>query len=555
MKPACGKGSEMQATIVAAEPLAARAGLQILEQGGNAVDAAVTVGFALAVTFPEAGNIGGGGFLVGDVGRARGTDDGQPICLDFREKAPLKADRDLYVRAAEAGIEKASLLGHLAAAVPGSVAGLLDALDRWGSLPRSRVLAPAIGLASRGFPMTASRHRRLSSKGTRGQMTLFEETARIFYPDGEPVAAGEIFKQPDLARTLQRIADNGREGFYGGETADHILVEMKRGGGLIAIEDLESYRAVVREPVQFELNGVEVLTMPAPSSGGICLEQMLRILSRFPLEEFGAGSTDTIHLLAESMRRSFADRNHFLGDPDFVSIPTEKLLSEERIEAMAKSIDLKKSTPSSAITPAGATEKEETTHYSILDRHGNAVAVTTTLNGSFGSKVVVPGTGFLLNNEMDDFTARPGEPNLFGLVQGEANAVEPGKRPLSSMTPTVVIGSGGEVRGVLGTPGGPTIITNVLQVFLGLYRHNLSPEDAVSQPKVHHQSLPDHLYHEEGIAKETLMALKDRGHQLKRRGKIGDFQLISVAPGGAVRGVSDPRGGGTTATKVKIQRN
>ena len=362
--------------------------------------------------------------------------------MDFREKAPLSADRDLYVRAAEAGIEQASLLGHLAAGVPGSVAGLLDALENWGSLDREQVLAPAIKLASNGFPMPASRHRRLSSKSTRKLMTRFEETARIYYPGGKPAPAGETFRQPDLARTLERISDDGKAGFYGGETADHIQIEMKRAGGLISQEDLESYRAVVRDPVSFRVGDLEVLTMPPPSSGGVCLEQMTRMLSRFPLEEYGPLSSDTIHLLAESMRRSFADRNHYLGDPDFVSIPLERLLSEARIEEMAASIDMKKATPSSDLNRFGASEREETTHYSVLDQHGNAVSVTTTLNGSFGSKVVVPGTGFLLNNEMDDFTARPGEPNLFGLVQGDANAVEPGKQPLSSMTPTVVLGAG-----------------------------------------------------------------------------------------------------------------
>jgi len=540
--------------VVAAEPLAAAAGVAILEAGGNAIDAAVATGFALAVTYPAAGNLGGGGFLVAEL--RDGTPPGaapaagsasRRIALDFRETAPAAATADLFVRARTAGREEASTLGALAAGVPGSVAGLLDALERHGTLPRERVLAPAISLAEEGFPLPRETARQLAARATRERMARFPETAAIFHPGGEPPAEGSIFRQPDLARTLRAIAEGGRDGFYRGEVAARIVETMRRHGGIISLEDLAGYRAVERVPLSFPFAGRTIVTMPPPSSGGVCLAQMLAMLGAMPLTELGPGSSATLHRLAEAMRRSFADRNRFLGDPDQVEIPLARLLDPAYLAARAASIDPERATPSAEVAPAaaGSDEREETTHYSVVDRHGSAVAVTTTLNGGFGAKLVVEGAGFLLNNEMDDFTVEPGVPNLYGLVQGDANAIAPGKRPLSSMTPTIIVEPGGEVRAVLGTPGGPTIITNVLQVILGLLVFGLPPQAAVNAPKIHHQHIPDRIDVEREVPADVREGLARRGHELRERAWIGDFQLIWIDPGtGARLGASDPRGGG-----------
>lgn len=537
------RGSGGRGVVAAAEPLAATVGTTILEQGGNAIDAAVAVGFALAVTYPAAGNLGGGGFLVASIGR----ENSKPtkVCLDFRETAPAAATVDMYTRASAAGIDDASLVGHLASGVPGSVAGLLSALDRWGTMTRKQVIDPALELARDGFPLGNRTHRMLAgSSSTR--MKSFDATAEVFYPGGDAVPAGANFKQLDLARTLESIREHGSAGFYDGEVADHIAVEMKRGGGLITTKDLLDYRAVEREPVQFSIGSDSVLSMPPPSSGGLCLSQMSRMLKRFEISGSDAESPEFYHLLAEVMRRSFADRNQYLGDPDHVDCKRSMLEDSARLDSRASTIMPGKASTSAEFleSTSSVKESEQTTHYSVLDSHGNGVSVTTTLNGSFGSKVVVPGAGFLLNNEMDDFTAQPGKPNLFGLIQGSANSVAPGKRPLSSMSPTVLLSADGKVDGVLGTPGGPTIITNVFQVLLGLTRLGLSPENSVTSPKIHHQCLPDQIYLENSIPASTRDSLSRMGHQLSRRSSIGDFQLIARTARRGLVGVCDPRGGG-----------
>ena len=534
--------------VAAAEAEAAQVGRDLLNAGGNAIDAAVGVGFALAVTYPAAGNLGGGGFLVASVGRE--NSERKSIALDFRERAPFSATETMYSEAHDRGLKEASLTGHLAAGVPGSVDGLLQALQTWGSLPREQVLAPAIRLARNGFTMTERTHRMLSSTKTQERMQLYRASSELFYPDGSAFPVGAVFRQPELANTLELIAKKGRAGFYEGEVADHLLTEMKRGGGIIRPRDLEEYRSIERKPVRFKTKTGYAITMPPPSSGGICLAQINRLMRDFPIKNSEVGSPRHLHLMAESMRRSFADRNEYLGDPDFVDCQMDRLLSESHLESLARSINPEIATSSKSLISDESIpkESEQTTHYSVVDGHGNGVAVTTTLNGSFGSKVLVPGAGFLLNNEMDDFTARPGVPNLFGLVQGKPNAISPGKRPLSSMSPTVCLSEGDsgseEVLSVLGTPGGPTIITNVFQVLFALDRLALSPELAVTMPKMHHQCLPDRLYLEKGIPDSTQAVLKDMKHTLATRNSIGDFQLISRMYRDRWVGISDPRGAG-----------
>ena len=542
-RKAKGKGM-----VAAAEGEAARVGRDLLNAGGNAIDAAVGVGFALAVTYPAAGNLGGGGFLVASVGRENSKRTS--VALDFRERAPFAATETMYSDADDRGQKEASLTGHLAAGVPGSVDGLLQALQAWGSLPREQVIAPAIRLARDGFVMTDRTHRMLNSTKTRERMQLYRASSELFYPEGSAFPAGTIFRQPELANTLELIAKKGRAGFYEGEVADHLLTEMKRGGGIIRPRDLEEYRSIERDPVKFKTKTGYAITMPPPSSGGICLAQIQRLMRDFSIKTSEVGSPRHLHLMAECMRRSFADRNEYLGDPDFIDCQMDLLLSESHLEKMARSIDPLKATSSKSLISDESLpkESEQTTHYSVVDRHGNGVAVTTTLNGSFGSKVLVPGAGFLLNNEMDDFTSRPGVPNLFGLVQGKPNGISPGKRPLSSMNPTVCLSEGGpdaeEVLSVLGTPGGPTIITNVFQVLYALDHLELSPELAVTMPKMHHQCLPDRLDLEKGTPDSTQAVLKDMNHRIATRGSIGDFQLISRMYRDSWVGISDPRGAG-----------
>jgi gamma-glutamyltranspeptidase/glutathione hydrolase len=517
--------------VVTTDTLATTVGVEILRAGGNAVDAAIAVQFALAVTHPQAGNIGGGGFMI-----VRTADDTR-AALDFRERAPRTSSRDMYLDEAGAVTDR-SWTGHLAAGVPGSVAGMEAAHQRFGTLPWETLLEPAIRLAE-GFPMTGELHGAL--QGGRQRLASFKPSADVFLPGGEPVAPGVPFAQPDLARTLRAIASGGAEAFYRGWIADSLVAEMTRGEGLIRHEDLAGYEAVWRDPVVVEYRGREIISMPPPSSGGVTMSQMLQIVEGFDLAEEGWHSADAIHLMVEAMRRAYADRNHYLGDPDHVDMPIDHLTSSSHADSLRTSIDLDRASPSEAVGPAPA-ESSETTHFSIVDGDGNAVAVTTTINGYFGSAVTVRGAGFLLNNEMDDFSAKPGSPNAFGLVQGEANAIQPGKRMLSSMTPTIVVAPDGRTELVTGTPGGSTIITIVFQMVTNQIDFRLPVQTSVNAPRFHHQHLPDAIVVEQGGLDPAVLAeLERRGHEVRIRSRLGDVQTIYVAPDGKLYGAADPR--------------
>ncbi len=522
--------------VVSTESLASAAGLAVLREGGNAIDAAVAVHFALAVVYPQAGNLGGGGFMV-----VR-TADGREATLDFRERAPLAAGRDMYVEG-DGKVGSSSRTGHLAAGVPGSVAGMAKAHRRFGRLAWDRLLEPARRLAADGFPVSKRLHHALTSQVER--LGRFPATAAIFLPGGLPPERGTVLRQPDLARSLDAISASGADVFYRGWIADSVVAEMERGGGLISKRDLEEYRAIWRRPIVIEYAGRRLISMGPPSGGGIVLGEMLGMLERFDLRGLDYRSADEIHLMAEAMRRAYADRNRHLGDPDFVSVPIDRLLSSSYLDSLGKTIDPARATPSEPEVEAGP-ESSQTTHYSVVDAAGNAVAVTTTINGSFGSAAAVRGAGFLLNNEMDDFTTRPGEPNMYGLVQGESNSIAPGKRMLSAMTPTIVIAPDGRTELVTGTPGGPTITTSVLQVLVAQLEHGLGAQQAVNAPRVHHQHIPDLLYYERGgLEPSVIDELESRGHRLEERaGFSGDVQSIYVAPDGVRYGAADPRGGG-----------
>jgi gamma-glutamyltranspeptidase/glutathione hydrolase len=522
--------------VVSGHPLASAVGARVLERGGNAIDAAVAVGFALAAVLPEAGNIGGGGFLV------YRSAVGEALALDYRERAPLLASRDMFLDESGEPTEK-SVVGHLAAGVPGAVAGLHAMHERLGSLPWAELLAPAIELA-RGHPIDEARSRHL---GEAADLLLrFPASAAQFLPGGAPPPPGSTWSQPELATTLERIAARGPDGFYRGETAALIVAEMARGGGLVSERDLAEYRAVWREPVVAEYRGHTVYSMPPPSSGGITLMLLFNILEGYsPLPP--AGSAELVHLEAEAMRLAFIDRNRHLGDPDFVDMPLPRLASQEYADELRSGIDPARATPTPPFR-LDEVEGDHTTHYSVVDREGNAASITTTINSWFGSGVTVAGAGFLLNNEMDDFAAAPGKPNQFGLVEGERNAVAPGKRMLSSMSPAVVLGPDGELRLVLGSPGGPTIITTVFQVISNVVDHGMTLEKAVESPRVHHQALPDVLSFEPGgLDAEAQRALRALGHQLsEREGWSGDVAAVAF-DGRTFHGVADPRRGGAPA--------
>jgi gamma-glutamyltranspeptidase/glutathione hydrolase len=515
--------------VVSAHPLASQAGLDILKQGGNAIDAAVAVAFALAVVLPDAGNIGGGGFIM------HRTAGGEVTALDYREAAPSAATHDMYLDSAGNPTDK-SVVGHLAAGVPGSVAGLHAAWKRYGSLPWATLIAPAIRLAQ-GHVIDSARSREIA--GDRELLAQFPASrAQFLVRDSAPVP-GTMWKQPDLVRTLQLISDSGPDVFYRGQVADLIVAEMQRGGGLITKDDLRGYRAKWRAPVQLSYRGHTVYSMPPPSSGGVTMGEILNILEGYDtLPAFGTPAY--VHLVTEAMRRAFIDRNRWLGDPDFVDMPIDRLLSKSYAATLRSQIDPDHATPTPPQVTGG--EAMHTTHYSIVDAMGNAAAVTTTLNGGFGSGVTVTGAGFLLNNEMDDFASAPGKPNMYGLVQGEANAIAGGKRMLSAMTPSIVLDSSGSLEMVVGTPGGPTIITSVAQVILNVLDQRMSLADAVAAPRIHHQALPDQTYYEHGgLGAATVRALQAMGHTMEqRRGHSGIIAAIQKTAGGWV-GVADPR--------------
>ncbi|MCC7001403.1 MAG: gamma-glutamyltransferase [Gemmatimonadaceae bacterium] len=521
-----------QAMVASNSDLASQAGLEILRAGGNAMDAAVAVGFALAVTYPFAGNIGGGGFMVIRMA------DGRTAAIDYREIAPLAATRDMFVDATGKLTDK-SVVGHLASGVPGAVAGMDAALQRFGTMSLAQVMAPAIRLAREGFAVDSALFRSLS--GAKQRLCRFEGCA-TFFPSGEAVAPGATLVQRDLARSLQLIADRGPDAFYEGPVGDSLVAEMRRGGGIITREDLAAYVPKWREPVVSTYRGYTLITMPPASSGGITMTESFNILEEFaPLPAFG--SAEYTHLLAEAFRRAFIDRNAKLADADFVPVPRDELVSKAYAKTLAAQISRTQASKTPAFT-AGRPEPEHTTHYSVVDGKGNAVATTTTINGGYGSAVWVRGGGFFMNNEMDDFAAQPGTPNMFGLVQGEANAVQPGKRMLSAMSPTIVLDKDGSVLLVVGAAGGPTIITAVAQVILHVIEHGMTLADAMRAPRMHHQSLPDQIRVESvGFNEQMITALRAMGHEVVTQQGIANVNAIMRVPGGW-HGVKEPRGSG-----------
>ncbi len=532
--------------VVSTSRQASEVGIEILKKGGNAVDAAAAVGFALAVTSSSNGNIGGGGFMV-----ARFA-DGKTFTLDYREMAPSKAHRDMFLDENGDPIKGASLSTHLASGVPGSVDGLLKAWRDHGSgnISLKQLLAPAIKLADKGFELSYYEADRFNRNKDR--LSIHPETKKNFTRDDRPWEPGDLFVQKDLAKTLKRITRKGRNGFYKGKTADLIVAEMERGGGWITHDDLANYESKYRDPIKGSFEGYDIISMGPPSSGGILLIQMLNMVnevqnrsSEFPID-LSYNSSDYIHAITEIERRAYADRSEHLGDIDFWDVPIDMLLSKSYAKERAGVIDFSKATPSNEVKHGNdpIKESEETTHYSVVDKDGNAVSVTTTINWGYGNGVTVTGAGFLLNNEMDDFSIKPGVPNVFGLVGNEANAVEPKKRPLSSMTPTIVLKDEKPYL-VLGSPGGSTIITTVLQNVLNVTLHGMDIKEAVASPRFHSQWLPDMVFYEKyGLSNDVVDNLRSRGHDMKLRGDIGEANGIMINEKGYWGG-ADSRGENT----------
>jgi gamma-glutamyltranspeptidase/glutathione hydrolase len=518
------------AMVSSNDSLATLVGVETLRRGGNAVDAAVAVGFALAVTYPEAGNLGGGGYMIIRMA------DGRTAALDYRERAPLAATRDMYSQT-YASVPRGSLVGHLASGVPGAVGGMVEAHSKYGVLPLADVLAPAIRLADSGFIVDSALARSLEN--ARDLIAAYGGAA-LFVPNGTPLGRGSRLVQADLANTLRRIAERGSPGFYEGETARLLIEEMRRGGGIITEEDLRQYRPAWRGALEGSYRGHRLIMMPPSSSGGVTMMETLNILET--LGELPAfGSAAYTHLLAEALRRAFIDRNTKLGDPDFVPVPVRHLTSESYADSLAATIDRGRASVTGAFDSA-AREGTHTTHYSVVDAAGNAVATTTTINELYGSGVFIAGAGLFMNNEMDDFATRPGEPNLFGLVQGEINAIAPGKRMLSAMSPTIVLDSAGTVLLVLGGRGGPRIISSTLQVVLNVIDHGMSLADALAAPRIHHQAWPDTLRYEgNGLTAPVLDSLRAMGHAVAAGRAHGHVKAIMRAPGGGWHGAHDPR--------------
>jgi gamma-glutamyltranspeptidase / glutathione hydrolase len=522
--------------VVTRERHATAIGLQVLAAGGNAVDAAVAVGFALAVTHSSAGNLGGGGFMLLRLA------DGRTTFIDFRERAPAAASRNMYLDAAGKATQD-STVGYRASGVPGTVRGLEYASQKYGKRPWADLVGPAAELASKGFPLSYAQAQSLRGGG-RG-LARFPESNRIFLRNGKFYEPGETFVQPDLARTLDRIARLGAKDFYEGETARLLAEDMKAHGGLITLDDLRKYAAIERQPITGTYHGYTLVTAPPPSSGGVGILQMLGVLDGTGYEKAGAGSATAVHYMAEAMRRYFADRSEHLGDPDFVKVPLTSLLSPKYIASLRASIDPERATPSSQVHAGTFTAHEsvETTHFTVADDEGNVVTVTYTLNGGYGSKVTATGLGFLLNNEMDDFAPKPGEANMYGLIQGEANAIAPHKTPLSSMTPTIVLKDGKPFL-ALGSPGGPTIINSVLEVIVNVLDFNMNVQDAVNWPRFHHQWMPDTLSMEPGYSPDTVALLEKRGYTVRRVNAQGEVAAIRF-DNGWLEGAPDPRTEGT----------
>ena len=525
-----------QGMVATSHTLATEVALKVLKDGGNAIDAAVTAGFALAVTQPRSGNIGGGGFLVYSPGNGDA-----PEAIDYRETAPAAATETMFQDQDGNVVSERSRFSHKAAGVPGTVAGLALALERHGTLSLSQALAPAIRLAREGFVVP---HRFTEGlEQARDRLERWPATRATFYiKDGSAPQPGEVFRQPELADTLQRIAEQGVKGFYEGETAQLIVAEMQRGEGLITLEDLRNYEPAVRQPVHGTYRGFDIYSMSPPSSGGTHIVQILNILEDYPIGEWGHNSANTIHHMAEAMKLAYAARSEYLGDTDFVAVPLEGLTSKGYADQLRTSIKADKARPASEIAPGkpGPRESPETTHFSVVDRWGNAVSNTYTINFSYGSGITVAGAGFLLNNEMDDFSAKPGVPNAYGLIGGEANKVEPGKRMLSSMSPTIVRKDDRNFL-VTGSPGGSRIITTTLQVIMNVIDHNMNIQTAVSAPRIHHQWLPDEIRVEQGISPDTLDLLRARGHTINTGSAMGAIQSILIGEDGTLYGGADPR--------------
>ena len=522
--------------VASVDAMATKVGVQILEQGGNAVDAAVAVGYALAVTHPQAGNLGGGGFML------LRTASGQTTAIDFREMAPVRASRDMFLDAQGNADSKKSLTSHLASGVPGTVAGFALANKKYGTLPLSTLIQPALDLARKGIVVNDALADDLSVYGKEVLLNHPNSKAIFFKPDGTPWQKGDKLVQRNLAHSLELIARQGPDAFYKGEIADQIADEMVQHAGLISKSDLANYRAIERQPVSGSYRGYEVYSMPPPSSGGIHIVEILNILENFDLAKMGFGSADAIQVIAEAEKYAYADRSEYLGDPDFFKVPMQALTSKAYAKTLAQQIDLAKARPSAEIKPGKLApyESNQTTHFSVVDKDGNAVAVTYTLNTYFGSGIVAGKSGILLNNEMDDFSAKPGTPNIYGLVGGEANSVQPYKRPLSSMSPTIVAKEG-KTWLVTGSPGGSRIITTVLQMVVNSIDFGMNVAEATNAPRFHHQWLPDQLRVEKGFSPDTLKLLGERGQHVAVMPAMGSTQSIMLGPDGMRYGASDPR--------------
>lgn len=520
--------------VASEQELATQIGVDILKAGGNAVDAAVAVGFALAVALPNAGNIGGGGFMM-----VHDAKSGKDIALDFREVAPRGASRNMYLDAAGKVIDGKSLYTHYAVGVPGTVAGMTHALSRWGSMPLARVMAPAIALADKGYPVSVTLAKTLDQE--KKNMGRWPATQAVFWKNGAPLQTGQRLVQKDLAQSLRLISQQGAKAFYQGAIAQKIVAEMAPHANALSLQDLRDYKVAEREPVRGSYRGYQIVTMPPPSSGGAHLIQILNMMERWPMNQWGADSAQSVHYMTEAMKLAYADRSEYLGDPDFVKIPLKGLISKSYASELAASIKPQQARPAKDIRPGRPQpyESDQTTHYSVVDKAGNAVAVTYTLNTNFGSGIVARGTGILLNNEMDDFSAKPGVANAYGLVGGDANAVQAGKRPLSSMTPTLVLKDGKPVL-VTGSPGGARIITTVLQQVVNHIDFGMNPAEAAATPRFHHQWTPDELRVEKGFSPDTLALLRQWGHKVALKASMGRTQTIEIRDG-LLRGASDPR--------------
>ncbi|MBK9096862.1 MAG: gamma-glutamyltransferase [bacterium] len=535
--------------VVTTSSYASKVGVEILKKGGNAIDAAVAIGFALAVTYPSAGNLGGGGFMVIHLA------DGNNITIDYREKAPLSAHREMYLNESGEFVSELSMYGATSAGVPGSVAGLIYVLEIYGTMTLADVIQPAIELAKNGFRL--EKRDSIYFSNTIPLFSQYPSSMKIFTKDGVPYSTGELFIQLDLAKTLEQIKEKGREGFYKGKVAELLVNQVRSLGGYITLEDLEKYQPIEREPILGNYRGYEIVSMPPPSSGGIALVQMLNILENYNLSEENWGSAHYIHHIVEAMKYAYADRTNHLGDADFYPVPTDQLVSKEYAKTIFDRIEKEKNkaVPSSEIKSLDAEqvyESTETTHYSVYDSYGNAVSTTTTINSSFGSGIVVEGAGFLLNNEMDDFSGKPGVMNQFGLLGTEANSIQPEKRMLSSMTPTIIL-KNDEPYIVIGSPGGSQIITTVLQVVLNCIDFSMNIREAIEAPRIHHQWMPDSIFYEKDtLSPDVRKKLTDMGYHFWDDSY--ETRLIGIAEGimidhenEIIYGASDPRGGGLAA--------